>query len=719
MCQSIVCLLVVAGLTLFSHSRMEAGVMYASSLEELTEELNRLIDNGSLQDLEQKVEELERQESEVPINAPVEWRDLRWPIQEKVRALTTLGRYAAALGQREKAEKHHLKALAAARRALEFPSTTSDAGFVEVLEAYVDFLLDAPEGLSPPQLFSKVSAEIEDVKIPVEARNVLVKRSDAIYALLPRFDMSSSGEGRCTPTAGVTRSLLVGNAHYREHKFKLSKGPINDVQILKRSLEERGVTAITVLNDADRTRMISEMLQLVRETRCGDFVVFHFSGHSGPSRVGSLTPPTGFESGLAPTDEESSGSKSISNAELSQFLTALRNRGASVVFYLDAGAHAVAIEVLQKHAATLSQWSVQLERTRLLEQQTDRGLARVSPNAGDYAVFSAIGMGFETKFLDSSGRSMDHGVLSHGLARVLQTQEEPTIRDVAKGLAKEVATPVDVPASAVRFPNATFVATASNPELVFLKPTRPINSETLPIEIISPKLQEVRGAITIQQPSFELIGRVENSAAIAQFMLDYKPIQVDRNGQFKVQIELSPGQNRVVFSSFRHDMRFQTRTLEFTYEGDLARFAAVGEKYALIIGIETYDFSAAWKPLKTPRTDALAIAEQLRRAYGFRVDLQLSNGQNHSLVLLDPGLQDITSTLTLLRQRLTENDSLLIYYAGHGHRLEDNKVAYWIPKDGKPDDAFTWLSASQLVSELKRMNARSVLIVRIPTQAGH
>ena len=65
----------------------------------------------------------------------------------------------------------------------------------------------------------------------------------------------------------------------------------------------------------------------------------------------------------------------------------------------------------------------------------------------------------------------------------------------------------------------------------------------------------------------------------------------------------------------------------------------------------------------------------------------------------------------MLRQRLTENDSLLIYYAGHGQRLEDNKVAYWIPKDGKPDDQFTWLSAGQLISELKRMNARSVLIV--------
>jgi uncharacterized caspase-like protein len=194
-------------------------------------------------------------------------------------------------------------------------------------------------------------------------------------------------------------------------------------------------------------------------------------------------------------------------------------------------------------------------------------------------------------------------------------------------------------------------------------------------------------------------------------MLDYKPIPVDHNGQFKVQIELSPGQNRVTFAAFRHDMNFQTRTLEFTYEGELARFAAVGEKYALVVGIENYDSSTVWTPLKTPRNDALAVADHLRNAFGFKTDLELSSGQKHSLVLLDAGLRDLTSTLTLLRQRLTENDSLLIYYAGHGERLEDNKVAYWIPKDGKPDDQFTWLSAGMLISELKRMNARSVLIV--------
>ena len=43
--------------------------------------------------------------------------------------------------------------------------------------------------------------------------------------------------------------------------------------------------------------------------------------------------------------------------------------------------------------------------------------------------------------------------------------------------------------------------------------------------------------------------------------------------------------------------------------------------------------------------------------------------------------------------------------------LGDNKVAYWVPKDGLPDDQFSWLSTSQLTEALKRLNARSILVV--------
>ena len=707
-------LLIVVGLAGFWPSQLDAGVRPAQPLEELTQEVNRDIDTGSLQSLSQKIIKLERLEEEMAVDAKQRSAYTVRPILQKAGALSTLGRYAGAMGQREKAEKYHLRALAMARRAVASSATASVAGFVQVLGSYVDFLLQPPASLSPVQFFAKVRTQIEGVQLSEQAESVLVERSDAIYSLLPDFETSGSAEVRCNAMAGVTRALLVGNKHYHNLSVPELRGPLNDVAILKKSLEVRGIAAITVLTNAQRARMIVEMRRLVSETKCGDFVLFHFSGMDHPKlNIKSLVMPIGFDGGLVPEDAQPDGDRVIWNAEISQFLSALRNRGASVVLFLDAGTHAAAIESLQERAAKAKSWSARLMGTRVLESRVERGLTRVGRNAGDYSVFDPSGnMGsagyeFEKKQPDGSDQPVTYGVLSYGLARVLQTQAKPTVKDVAEGLAKEIA--AVAPHKGVG--EQSGIVAASNSELVFLEPTRPINSDTLRIEVISPKLQEVRGAIPIQQPTFELIGRVEDSASIAQLMLDYKPISVDPIGQFKAQIELSPGQNRVTFAAFRHDMSFQTRTLEFTYDGDLARLAAVGKKYALIIGIENYDSSTVWTPLKTPRNDALAVADQLRNAYGFKTDLQLSNGQKHSLVLLDAELRSLTSTLTLMRQRLTENDSLLIYYAGHGQRLEDNKVAYWIPKDGKPDDQFTWLSAGMLISELKRMNARSVLIV--------
>lgn len=263
-----------------------------------------------------------------------------------------------------------------------------------MLAGYVDFLLDTQSGLSPAQLFEQVRAEIKDVAIPAEAENVLVERSDAIYALLPHFDTVDPTEGHCVHSATVTRVLLVGNADYlvgnmdygEMSAWKKLAGPINDVEILKKSLEVRGVTAITVLTDADRSRMIMAMRRLVSETRCGDFVLFHFSGLAIPAPR-FLPMPAGFKIGLASTGAQGVYGQVIWNVEVSQFLTALRNRGASVVFSLDAGPHALEIEALQERAAKANQWSAQLKHERLLERRAERGLARVGRNAADYAVF--------------------------------------------------------------------------------------------------------------------------------------------------------------------------------------------------------------------------------------------------------------------------------------------------------------------------------------------
>ena len=63
-----------------------------------------------------------------------------------------------------------------------------------------------------------------------------------------------------------------------------------------------------------------------------------------------------------------------------------------------------------------------------------------------------------------------------------------------------------------------------------------------------------------------------------------------------------------------------------------------------------------------------------------------------------------------MRRRLTAEDQLLIYYAGHGENDPD-LGAYWVPVDGQPGADFTWIDAGDITGELKRMNAAAVLVI--------
>jgi len=57
----------------------------------------------------------------------------------------------------------------------------------------------------------------------------------------------------------------------------------------------------------------------------------------------------------------------------------------------------------------------------------------------------------------------------------------------------------------------------------------------------------------------------------------------------------------------------------------------------------------------------------LRKDFGFTTELVKDNGEKAELVLLDATRRDITSSLNELRKQLNPDDSLLIYYGGHGY----------------------------------------------------
>ncbi len=127
-----------------------------------------------------------------------------------------------------------------------------------------------------------------------------------------------------------------------------------------------------------------------------------------------------------------------------------------------------------------------------------------------------------------------------------------------------------------------------------------------------------------------------------------------------------------------------------------------GKLHAFIVGIDRYE---NLNDLKTAVKDAKAVATVLRNKYGF----------NHIKLLLN---EDATRTGILrgireFRNSLSDQDSLLIYYAGHG-RLDNDDASrgYWVPSDGNADDIFNDIANEELKDVyLSQMKVRHLFLL--------
>ncbi len=115
------------------------------------------------------------------------------------------------------------------------------------------------------------------------------------------------------------------------------------------------------------------------------------------------------------------------------------------------------------------------------------------------------------------------------------------------------------------------------------------------------------------------------------------------------------------------------------------------------IGIANYK---EWPVLQTPISDVTALREVLQSEYRFDAE--------HTREILDEQATyaGIVKGFETLIARTDENDSILIYFAGHGH--EDG---YWIPQDGGLNSRANWLSTVVVKDFLQRIPARHILLI--------
>ena len=103
-----------------------------------------------------------------------------------------------------------------------------------------------------------------------------------------------------------------------------------------------------------------------------------------------------------------------------------------------------------------------------------------------------------------------------------------------------------------------------------------------------------------------------------------------------------------------------------------------GRYHALVIGINDYQYLPR---LETAVNDATAVADLRRQKYSFEVTL-----------LLNPTRERVIRTMDELRRTLTENDNLLIYYAGHGVLDAETETGFWLPVDAEEGTETNWLT---------------------------
>lgn len=248
------------------------------------------------------------------------------------------------------------------------------------------------------------------------------------------------------------------------------------------------------------------------------------------------------------------------------------------------------------------------------------------------------------------------------------------------------------------------------------------------IQILEPELAQARGTRMAKLPeSVEkllVVGRVASAVGLASLSVNgrdeklngevfrthvpvtdqdehVRVVAIDRNGRKSVVEFIVPPRRTVVAVATPTSSSQSARQIGLPMPVPPIKF---GTYYALVIGDDDYQYLPK---LRTAVADARDIARILKNKYSYHVTLLL-NGTRY----------EILSALNKLREKLTDQDNLLIYYGGHGELDQINQRGNWLPVDAQADNTANWISNVSITDVLNAMTVRQLLVVADSCYSG-
>ena len=241
-----------------------------------------------------------------------------------------------------------------------------------------------------------------------------------------------------------------------------------------------------------------------------------------------------------------------------------------------------------------------------------------------------------------------------------------------------------------------------------LKVQEEVAQDTFPplIKIISPEIKK-DDAIKTYKPEITVIGKItDNESGINRFFINSQKYALTEDGLFAQDIPLEKGENKISIIAIDNKDNYTEQSIFVQYapksEIITARLDVKGKYYAILIGIDKYD-DPNLMDLDNPVDDAEKLYEVLLSDYYFDKD--------NIMLIKNAKRADITNALDIMAEKLTKEDNLLIFYAGHGWWDEQANVGYWLPNDARISRKAEWFRNSTLCDYLKEINSKHTLLI--------
>jgi hypothetical protein len=218
-----------------------------------------------------------------------------------------------------------------------------------------------------------------------------------------------------------------------------------------------------------------------------------------------------------------------------------------------------------------------------------------------------------------------------------------------------------------------------------------------------------------EENSINIKGKATDENGIYAVVINGIESTLSADGSFDANVPLSVGKNEIairatdarqnsvekkffILRKGQPGAKGETEELDLIFNNE----NRAPKYYALILGANEYQ-DPQIPTLDGPVSDAAKLYLALTTHYTF-------NPENVVFVK-NPTREQMINELDRLTRKVTKNDNLLVFYAGHGFWEPETDFGYWLPVDSKSDSRSNWFANSQIKDYVAAIKSKHTLLI--------